>query len=353
MLGRRATSNLLSGEVARIQSAAMSPASDKAKGGPEPREVSVVIPTRGRETRLAFALDALGEQTLDADRFEVVVVRDGPGDGPLTTAPEGLSVRFCELESRQGPSLARNAGWTQARSPLIAFTDDDCRPTPDWLERMLEAWAETGRDAGVVIQGRTEPDPDEAHLLHRLARSQVITEPSDWYQCCNLAYPRELLERVGGFDPDFGFGGEDADLGLRAIESGARRVYVDRALVWHAVHPRGVRQAVRDGLSWETIALLLARHPQLRDVFRHRLFWKDAHERLLLAAVGVALAPRTRGASLLATLPYLEWHWDRTVRPTPRRLAGFAAVLPERVLADAAELAGTARSAIKYRTPLL
>jgi glycosyltransferase involved in cell wall biosynthesis len=321
-------------------------------GGPD-LEVSVVIATRGRETRLAFALDALAEQTLGPDAFEVVVVRDGPVDGLGTLAPDGLPVRFIQLERRMGPSIARNAGWREAAAPLIAFTDDDCRPSPDWLEHLLEAWRRAGTTDEVVLQGRTEPDPDEAHLFHRLARSQRITEPSDWYQCCNIAYPRELLERVGGFDPDFGFGGEDTDLGLRAIESGATRVYADDAVAWHAVHPRGVGQAVREGLSWESLPLVFARHPRQREVILHRLFWKEAHERLLLAAAGVALARRTRGLSLFAVVPYLEHHWDRRLRATPRRIAGFAAYLPERVAADAAELLGTARAALEHRTPLL
>jgi GT2 family glycosyltransferase len=316
-------------------------------------DISVVIATRGRETRLAFTLDALEEQALDPDSFEVIVVRDGPVEGLGTLPPDGLPVQFVQLEERRGPSVARNAGWQAARAPLVAFTDDDCRPAPDWLERLLAAWRDETGSADVVLQGRTEPDPEEAHLYHRLARSQRITGPSDWYQCCNIAYPRELLERIGGFDAEFGFGGEDTDLGLRAIESGARRVYVDNALAWHAVHSRGVRRAVRDGLGWETLPLVFARHPAQRDVIRRRIFWKDAHERLLLAAAGVALARRTRGLSLLAVLPYLEEHWDDTVPVSPRRIAGFAAYLPERVIADAAELAGTSIAAIRHRTPLL
>jgi hypothetical protein len=83
------------------------------------------------------------------------------------------------------------------------------------------------------------------------------------------------------------------------------------------------------------------------------LFWKPAHERLLLAAAGVALARRTRGTSLVATVPYMALVWDARHRPTPRRLAGFAAVLPERVISDAAEVFATARAAVKHRTPLL
>jgi glycosyl transferase family 2 len=317
-------------------------------------DVSVVIPTSGaRETRLAFALDALAAQTLPSDRFEVIVVRDGPPVGLATTPPDGSQVRVVELDQRTGPSRKRDAGWKAARAQLIAFTDDDCRPRSDWLETLLGAWSTFDGKADIVIQGRTDPDPEETHLLHRLARSQSVTGPSDWYQCCNIAYPRALLERLGGFDPEFGLGGEDTDLGLRAVESGAKRVYVDGARTWHAVHQRGIRQAIREGLSWDTMPLVFARHPSQRGVIPHGVFWKDTHERLLLAAAGVVLAGRTRGLSLLAVLPYAEHLWDRELDPTPRRLAGFAAYVCERSLADAAEVIGTVRAALRYRTPLL
>src|SRR5215211_2572399 len=133
--------------------------------------VAVVIATRLRETRLAFALDALAEQTLDHDRFEVIVVRPSDGsDGALADVPPGLHVRYV-TSPVVGAAAQRNLGWRATEAPLVAFTDDDCRPAPDWLERLLAA------DGGsaTMLQGRTEPDPDERHLLWGLARSWEIT----------------------------------------------------------------------------------------------------------------------------------------------------------------------------------
>jgi hypothetical protein len=259
-----------------------------------------------------------------------------------------------ELDEDAEPSRKRNVGWRASEAELIAFTDDDCRPAPDWLQSLLAAWDRHGRDADVFLQGRTEPDPDEDHLLHRLARSQRIEGPSPTFQCCNIAYPRALLERVAGFDEDFDFGGEDTDLGLRAIENGAAREYVPEPLVWHAVLPRGLGQAISDSLSWQSIPLMVRRHPQLRDDLPHRYFWKEAHEGFVLAAAGLALAPRTRGLSLLAAVPYVRWYLAGRERPeTPRQLARFAVFLAERAVVDGAEVIATARSAVRYRTPLL
>ena len=177
----------------------------------------MVIPTARRETRLAFALEALASQTLAPERFEVVVVRaDDPG--PTTDAPDGLNVTFLSAPPGAGAAAGRNIGWRAAAAPLVAFTDDDCRPAPEWLERLLDA---AGEDGERILQGRTEPDPDERVRLHGLATTQTIVGPTPWYQTCNIAYPRALLERLDGFDERFD-GGEDADLGLRAVEGGAQ-----------------------------------------------------------------------------------------------------------------------------------
>ncbi len=90
--------------------------------------------------------------------------------------------------------MRRNRGWQEARGALIAFTDDDCRPAPGWLARSLDAHAQVP-GAAVVLEGRTEPDPDEAHLFGGLARSMEVYGPNRWYPTCNLALPRDLIER--------------------------------------------------------------------------------------------------------------------------------------------------------------
>jgi GT2 family glycosyltransferase len=310
-------------------------------------EISVVIPTRERETRLAFALEALEQQTLGRDRFEVVVVRDGDWERPRAEAPPGIDVRFLLLAERRGPAAARNLGWREARAPLVAFCDDDCRPAPEWLEELLVA--DEGPDT--FLQGRTEPDPDERHLLGGLARTMFVDAPNDWFQACNIAYPRALLERLGGFDERFpGPAGEDTDLALRAREAGARAVWVSDALVWHAVHPRHLPRALAETLRWDVVPAVVARHPAQREALRRRVFWKESHERLALAAAG--LLTRRRVLVLAAFAPYVELHlrgYDRT----PRGLARAALDLPARVAVDAAEVAVTVRGSMRHGVPVV
>jgi GT2 family glycosyltransferase len=319
-------------------------------------EVAVVIPTARRETRLAFALDALARQTLPRERFEVIVVR-AEADGGRTTPPDGLPVRFLTAAADSGPAEKRNAGWREATAPLVAFTDDDCRPAPDWLERIAEAAARAPRD--FILQGRTEPDPDEMRRLHGLAVSQRIPRPSGWYETCNIAYPRELLERLGGFDAafagndrgDYPVGGEDTDLGLRARAAGAELVFEPAALVRHAVHSRHLGRALRDTRRWRSVPLVLARHPQQRAALQAGVFGRRAHWALLLAALALPLRRRPVLASAVAA-PYVEHHLRGYPR-TPRGMARGLLDLPPRALVDAAEVAVTAAAAVRHRVPVL
>jgi len=311
-------------------------------------DVSVVVPTVGRETRLAFLLEALQRQTLAGARYEVVVVR---GREPSEPAGEIEALGAKVIESpRAGPAALRNRGISVARGGLIVFTDDDCRPAPDWLERLVEAAEREG--GSFLLQGRTEPDPDEIRRLHGLARSQSIIGPSGWYETCNMAYPRELLERLGGFDERFDGGGEDADLGLRAIAAGARAVYVDSARVWHAVHSRHVWQAVRDQGRWGTIPLVIASHAEQRRALEARLFWRAGHPRVLLALAGLVAYRRAGPLALAAAAPYVRYHllaYDRT----PRGFARAAFDLPGRMLVDLAGVAATARAAVRHRAAVI
>src|SRR5260370_11204110 len=103
--------------------------------------VSVVIATRGRAELLAGVVAALEAQR-GVGPFEVVFVDDASGDdtpvelGRLQrTSTIPIVVR--SQERQQGPAAARNVGWRAARAPFVAFTDDDCRPGPDWLAGLV------------------------------------------------------------------------------------------------------------------------------------------------------------------------------------------------------------------------
>ncbi len=321
----------------------------------EPIDVSVVVPTYRRDTRLAFTLDALAAQTLERSRFEVIVVRDE--DAPPPAIPDGLDVRFI-TQPAPGPAMRRNRGWQEARGALIAFTDDDCRPAPGWLAALADANTQlTGDD--VVLEGRTEPDPDEAHLYHGLARSMEVYGPNRWYPTCNLAMPRALIERLGGFDEALAFWGEDTDLGLRAEGVGARLVYVDEAVVWHAVHVRSLRAALHDATERHAEAEVLARYPSHRDELYMGAFIGEEHARITLAALGLVAGAVTRRPALaaLGAYPYvIHKVAKRPLQPgfaTPVGLARLGIDLLGGALVDGTEVLMRLRTSLRKRSLVL
>ena len=312
-------------------------------------EISVVIATHDREERLERALAALAEQTLDAERFEVVVVRSS-ATTPSARTPEGMAVRFLAHDGTRGPAAKRNAGWRAAHGRLVAFTDDDCRPHPDWLAGL--AAAASGEE--VIVQGATAPDPEEVDRLWGLARTIEVDGPTGEYETCNIAYPRALLERVGGFDEQITAAWtEDTDLGLRAAAAGAELRFAGDALVWHAVVPRTLHEAVGDTRRYAWLVRLLARHP----AYRRRRFpgrvIKPSHATLAAALLGLALARRRPLLASALAAPYLGGHLRthlETNRLGPRSLARFAIHAPQQSLVDLAELGVVLVAAARERT---
>jgi glycosyltransferase involved in cell wall biosynthesis len=313
--------------------------------------VSVVVATHNRAERLQTLLDALAAQTLGAERFEVVVVDDGSRDDTPAVllraeAREDVRVRVLTQPQAGGPAAARNRGWRAAQAPVIAFTDDDCRPTASWLQTLLTA-ATVREDQ--VVQGRTEPDPLESAALGPFAKTLSIDGVTPHFETCNIAYPRAILERIGGFDEGYPApAGEDSDLGWRATEAGATATYASDALVYHGVFPLGPMKTLRGALIAQHDVRSYKRNPQLRrQNLIGGIFYKRSHALLLEAVLGLWLSRRAPAAGLFA-LPYISNVASRT-----RANHGAAKNVPFFVLWDFVELAATARGAVRHRLPVI
>ena len=315
----------------------------------------MVVPTRDRPLHLRWLLNALAEQTLDRGSFEVVVCHDSHGpetEALLRTHQLAAAGTLRSLKLPAGTLRAgakRNLGWRAARSPVIAFTDDDCRPPPEWLERALSASLTA---PGSIVQGATKPDPDELQIALRAphARTQDIDPPSVWAQTCNIVYPRELLDRVGGF-AELVDSGEDTDLALRSIGAGARFTAAPDVLTYHAVHTGGLLALLRAAPRWEPIPWLVGRHPHLRHECSVGLFWRESHGWMVLALAGVALGRRVAIRGLFA-LPWVV-RAAHDYGPGPRGRLRAAVELPGQALIDLVEIGVLLRGSFRYRVLVL
>jgi len=320
-------------------------------------EISVVVPSHGRRLRLRWLLNALEEQTLSRERFEVIVVHDyNDVDSRETLDRHPLSesgaLRQIRIPAGTGrASRQRNLGWRVAVAPLVAFTDDDCRPAEEWLERLL---AGAGRNDGAIVQGRTEFDPIEIEIFAapHVRTVQELDPPGPFAQTCNVLYPRSVLERVGGFDESIAApAGEDLDLAARARAAGAGYAGAPDAIVYHCVESYTLVGMLRLNRKWEEIAYLAKRHPEVRQTFTHHIFWRRSHFRLILALAGLALARRQPALAALAG-PYLRDGLRHRGTHLRARAAG-AVELPGRAVVDLAEIATLLRGSIRHRTIVL
>ena len=311
----------------------------------------MVVPSRGRPLRLRWLLNALADQRYPGP-WDVVVVHEYDrdtaarifADHPLTAAG-----RLREIASPATTAARkRNLGWRAAPGRLVAFTDDDCRPEPEWLDRLIASVRDPDAD---VIQGHTRPDPLERDVLAAPhVRTLLIEPPGPFAQTANMLYPRAVLERVGGFD-ERAVSGEDVGLVQRARAAGSPVVPAWRAVVNHAVESHTLPGILRENVKWSDLAYLVKHHPEVRRDLTLRVFWDRGHLLIAVAVAGVAVT-RTRRARLALAAPWLLSAAGRRGHGLRAR-ATAVAELPGQSVRQLGELAGMAAGSVRYRTILL
>src|SRR5581483_11417986 len=201
--------------------------------------VSVVVPTFGRPTLLERCLQALLAQNFAPESYEIIIVDDAACKQTRMqveqhagwAAGQGRSVSYLSTSGACGPAAARNLGWRAARGGIIAFTDDDCLPTSDWLSAGVapftdDVMAVSGRIRVPLSGTPTDYEYDTSHL-----------EDSE-FATANCFYRREALLAVGGFDERFKTAWrEDSDLFFLMLEHGFRCQTCEAAVVVHPVRP--------------------------------------------------------------------------------------------------------------------
>jgi GT2 family glycosyltransferase len=310
----------------------------------------VVCATYRRPQAVVRLLAALDKQDLDVP-FEVVLSDDGSGSDAVKTLRAAVAgcavpVRLLEHAANRGAASARNDAVQAARAPILAFTDDDCQPSAQWLSAGLEALTPES-----VVVGRVQPDPAQEDRTGPFSRSLRVDD-ARFFQTANVFYRRMDVLAVGGFDPALVHGGEDTDLGLRISELGRKVRFAPEALVLHDVRPGRARDLARESLHrWVDLPLVVKKHPHLRQTLAHRrVFWKPSHPPTLLALIGLCLTPLLL-PPLLLVLPWLRF---RTHVQRPATVGqGRYAVLAGTFLVDAAEVLACVHGSIRHRSLLL
>ena len=167
--------------------------------------------------------------------FEVILVDDGSTDGTAAIAAE-YGVRCISTENR-GLSSARNTGWQASSGEIVAYIDDDAYPDPHWLHYLAYKFM-SGDWVGVG--GPNIAPPGDGTIAECVANAPggpvhvlVSDDEAEHIPGCNMAFRREALAAIGGFDPRYRAAGDDVDLCWRLQQAGGRIGFHAGAMDWH------------------------------------------------------------------------------------------------------------------------
>jgi len=271
--------------------------------------VTVIIVSRARPDALVRCLTGIAQQYYSL--FEVVVVADPAGSAAVEDSKFASLVKLVHFD-QENISEARNLGISHAAGDVVAFIDDDAVPEPTWLVHLIAPFSESevsasggyvrGRN-GISFQwtaqavdagGRTSPlevDQENPTVLTGFAGRAIKTEGT------NMAFRRDVLANMGGFDPSFRYFLDETDLNLRLASKGLATAIVPLAQVHHGFlenASRKTNRAPRDLFEiGASLAVFLNKHcpsDQKETVWSE--FQAEQRRRVLRYMVDGSLEPR-------------------------------------------------------------
>jgi exopolysaccharide biosynthesis polyprenyl glycosylphosphotransferase len=198
--------------------------------------ISVIIPAYNAENSIRICLEALKNQSIDKNLYEVIVVNDGSLDRTAEVAK-----RYdCKVISQKqgGPAKARNTGVFESNGDIILFTDSDCEPDEHWIKEMIKPF-----DDPHVVGVKGIYKTKQKSIVSRFIqvefeeRYKMLSKQDniDFVDTYSAGFRKSSFLEVGGFDPNFPVASnEDVDLSYKIALTGKKMVFNPKAVVYHS-----------------------------------------------------------------------------------------------------------------------
>ncbi|HMO04859.1 MAG TPA: glycosyltransferase family 2 protein [Kiritimatiellia bacterium] len=277
-------------------------------------DVSIVIANHNGADALMLTIPSLMNQ-IGVHVQEILLVDNQSTDDSIARVSQAFpSVRIVSTGSNRGPNVARQLGIDQVNSPLVLVMDNDLVLSPEYISKLanvFELHPESGAVSGKI---RYYHQPDQVQYngvdIHYIGEIRLHDPAARGTRRCTtvsagaMLVSREVVQRLGGFDPDYVFGWEDGDLAYRMSLAGNPCWIVSEA---NAFHQSKVR-----GLKWVKLQVR-NRWWFLRKNYHARTFWLALPAILLFqVAVGILLVIKGHGREFLAGT-WEGWRNGRTL----------------------------------------
>jgi glucosyl-dolichyl phosphate glucuronosyltransferase len=259
-----------------------------------PREsqskISVIIPTYNRADFLVKALESVIKQkTEDHFYFDIIVVDDGSIDRTRDVIEEmmgkwGDFVRYVKAGG-EGIAAARNHGVSAAKAEWIAFMDDDQVAEDGWLINLFET---AKKRAAMCVAGKRVLSLPEKIPIPLERRVRAFYGEDFWGSHTrkfkedeiphtgNILINKGVFDKVGAFNTNFEFGGEDTEFFIRVKKAGIDIWYTPDAAMVHLIEAKRLSEsylrakAYREGISW---AIINHKHMKIQVKMKECLKW--------------------------------------------------------------------------------
>jgi GT2 family glycosyltransferase len=321
---------------------------------------SIIIPTFKRRALLNKCLTQLAHQNFPKEKYEVIVVTDGPDIEAKTevayfSQQELFFNIYCySLKEKKGPAAARNKGVQLAKAELIVFTDDDCLPQTDWLKSFWNAYKLTNKTeaafTGQTIVPHSDKPTDYEKNIANLQAAEFIT--------ANCAITKKAFNKVGGFDEAFPIAWrEDSDMHFKLIKAAIPIHEIKNAVVIHPVRKASWGISLKEQKKSAFNALLYKKHVDLyKQKISAKPLWNYYAMILLLSISLICIITGFYTAALLSFLVWLILLTEFTIRrlrTTSKKISHVIEMIATSALIPFLSVFWTLYGSFKYKTLLL